>query len=128
MQINGAVFYYDYIDKQVLGTDIVPPFGTLNRLVNIPKSKVKGAELQLILRPTEGLTFNGGLTYVHSRIGNFTNIDPFGVSRNFIGEAFPTRRNGRDRLPWTTIFPSRESQRLRWGQCHHAQQDQWRAG
>ena len=89
VQINGAAFYYDYIDKQVLGSDNVPPFGTLNRLVNIPKSKVKGAELQLIVRPVTGLTLNAGLTYVHTRIGNFTNIDPFGVSRNFRGEAFP---------------------------------------
>jgi iron complex outermembrane recepter protein len=89
VQLNGAVFYYDYADKQVLGSDNVPPFGTLNRLVNIPKSKVKGAELQLIVRPVEGLTLNGGLTYVHTRIGNFTNIDPFGVSRNFSGEAYP---------------------------------------
>lgn len=89
VQVNGAVFFYDYADKQVLGSDNVPPFGTLNRLVNIPKSKVKGAELQLILRPVEGLTLNGGLTYVHTRIGNFTNIDPFGVSRNFQGEAYP---------------------------------------
>ena len=89
VQVNGAVFYYDYSDKQVLGSDNVPPFGTLNRLVNIPKSKIKGAELQLILRPFDGLTLNGGLTYVHSRIGNFTNIDPFGVSRNFSGESYP---------------------------------------
>ncbi|MGB5076837.1 MAG: TonB-dependent receptor [Sphingorhabdus sp.] len=89
VQVNGAVFYYDYADKQVLGSDNVAPFGTLNRLVNIPKSSVKGAELQLILRPVNGLTLNGGLTYVHSRIGNFTNIDPFGISRNFQGEAYP---------------------------------------
>lgn len=89
VQINGAAYYYDYIDKQVLGSDNVPPFGTLNRLVNIPKSRVAGAELQLILRPVEGLTLNGGVTYVGSRIGNFTNIDPFGVTRNFRGEAFP---------------------------------------
>jgi outer membrane receptor protein involved in Fe transport len=89
VQLNGAVFYYDYADKQVLGSDNVPPFGTLNRLVNIPKSKVTGAELQLILRPVQGLTVNGGLTYVRSRIGDFTNIDPLGATRNFKGEAFP---------------------------------------
>lgn len=89
VQLNGAVFYYNYIDKQVLGSDNVPPFGTLNRLVNIPKSKVTGAELQVVLRPVRGLTLNGGVTYVHSRIGNFTNIDPFGAARNFQGEAFP---------------------------------------
>jgi iron complex outermembrane recepter protein len=105
VQINGAVFYYDYSDKQVLGTDIVPPFGPLNRLVNIPKSKVTGAELQLILRPAQGLTLNGGLTYVQSRIGNFTNIDPFGVSRNFQGEAYPNTPKWQGSLAADYEFP-----------------------
>jgi iron complex outermembrane receptor protein len=105
VQVNGAVFYYDYADKQVLGSDNVPPFGTLNRLVNIPKSKVKGAELQLILRPVDGLTLNGGLTYVHTKIGNFTNIDPFGVSRNFQGEAYPNTPKWQGTLAADYEFP-----------------------
>ncbi len=105
VQINGAVFYYDYADKQVLGSDNVPPFGTLNRLVNIPKSKVSGAEAQLILRPVEGLTLNGGLTYVHSRIGNFTNIDPLGASRNFKGEAFPNTPKWQGSIAADYSFP-----------------------
>ncbi len=105
VQINGAVFYYDYADKQVLGSDNVPPFGTLNRLVNIPKSKVSGAEAQLILRPVEGLTLNGGLTYVHSRIGNFTNIDPLGASRNFEGEAFPNTPKWQGSIAADYSFP-----------------------
>ncbi|WP_417623134.1 TonB-dependent receptor [Parasphingorhabdus sp.] len=105
VQINGAVFYYDYADKQVLGSDNVAPFGTLNRLVNIPKSKIKGAELQLILRPVEGLTLNGGLTYVHTRIGDFTNIDPFGVSRNFEGEAYPNTPKWQGSLAADYEFP-----------------------
>jgi iron complex outermembrane recepter protein len=105
VQVNGAVFYYDYNDKQVLGTDIVPPFGPLNRLVNIPKSKVKGAELQLIVRPVDGLTLNGGLTYVHSRIGSFTNIDPFGVTQNFRGEAYPNTPKWQGSLAADYEFP-----------------------
>lgn len=105
VQLNGAVFYYDYADKQVLGTDIVQPFGPLNRLVNIPKSKVAGAEVQLVLRPVPGLTINGGLTYVHSRIDNFTNIDPFGVTRNFEGEAFPNTPKWQGSLAVDYQFP-----------------------
>ncbi len=105
VQINGAVFHYDYVDKQVLGSDNVPPFGTLNRLVNIPKSKVTGTEVQLILRPIKGLTVNGALTYVHSRIGNFTNIDPFGVTRNFEGEAFPNTPKWQGNLAVDYEFP-----------------------
>ena len=91
VQLNGAVFHYDYRDKQALGSVILTPniFGPLNLLVNIPKSKVTGAELQAVVRPVRGLTLNAGVTYVDSEIGNFTNFDPFGVVRNFQGEAFP---------------------------------------
>jgi len=105
VQVNGAVFYYDYADKQVLGSDNVPPFGTLNRLVNIPKSKVEGAELQLILRPVDGLTLNGGLTYLHTRIGDFTNIDPLGVSSNFQGESYPNTPKWQGTLAADYEFP-----------------------
>lgn len=105
IQLNGAAFYYDYSDKQVLGSDNVPPFGTLNRLVNIPKSKIKGAEVQVVFSPVEGLTLNGGLTYVHSRIGDFSNIDPFGVSRNFRGEAFPNTPKWQGSLAADYDFP-----------------------
>lgn len=105
VQINGAVFHYDYSDKQVLGSDNVPPFGTLNRLVNIPRSKITGAEVQLVLRPVRGLTINGGLTYVDSRIDSFTNIDPFGVTRNFEGEAFPNTPKWQGSLAVDYEFP-----------------------
>lgn len=91
VQLNGAVFHYDYRDKQALGSVILTPniFGPLNLLVNIPKSKVTGAELQAVVRPVSGLTLNAGVTYVDSEIGNFTNFDPYGAVRNFQGEAFP---------------------------------------
>jgi iron complex outermembrane receptor protein len=91
IQLNGAAFYYDYKNKQVLGSVVLTPdiFGPLNILTNIPKSRVAGAELDLTLRPMRGLTLNAGATYVDSRIGNFTNFDPFGVVANFEGEQFP---------------------------------------
>ncbi len=91
VQLNGAVFHYDYRDKQALGSVILTPdiFGPLNLLVNIPRSKVTGAELQAVVRPVTGLTLNGAVTYVDSEIGDFTNFDPFGTVKNFKGEAFP---------------------------------------
>lgn len=91
LQINGALFYYDYKDKQVLGSVVLTPdiFGPLNRLVNIPKSTVKGGELQLTARPISGLNINAGVTYVDSEIGDFSNFDPYGVVKNFNGETFP---------------------------------------
>lgn len=111
VQLNGAVFHYDYVDKQVLGSVVLTPdiFGPLNQLVNIPKSKVTGAELQLILRPVQGLTLNGGVTYVRSRIGDFVNFDPFGTVLNFKGESFPNTPKWQATLAADYEFPVSDS-------------------
>lgn len=91
LQLNGAVFYYDYKDKQTQGSVVLTPniFGPLNNLVNIPKSEIRGAELQTTWTPLRGLTLGAAGTYVDSKIGNFSNFDPYGVVRNFKGESFP---------------------------------------
>jgi len=89
LQLNGAAFYYDYKDKQVRGRVVVPVFGALEALVNVPKSKVQGAELQLNWLAMEGLTANVGVTYIDSEIEDFQNFDPYGRPANFDGESFP---------------------------------------
>lgn len=90
LQLNGAAFYYDYRNKQIRGRIIDPVLGGLNRLINIPKSRIAGAELQVVWEPVKGLTFNGGATYIGSKIlGNFTNYTPTGLAMLMSGEAFP---------------------------------------
>jgi outer membrane receptor protein involved in Fe transport len=90
LQLNGAIFYYDYDNKQIFGRVVVPIFGPLDALVNVPKSKIEGAELQAIWLPMRGLTLTASGTYIDSKIeDNFTNYDPFGNTGNFNGEAFP---------------------------------------
>ncbi|QKS01138.1 TonB-dependent receptor [Sphingomonas sp. CL5.1] len=91
LQLNGSLFYYDYTDKQTLGSVVLTPniFGPLNHLVNIPKSHVTGAELQLNWMPVAGLKLSADATYLDTKIGDFTNYDPYGVVRNFNGESFP---------------------------------------
>ena len=90
LQLNGAAFYYDYKDEQIRGRVIDPVLGGLNRLINIPRSRIAGAELQLIWEPTEGIVFNSGATYVGSKIkGDFTNFTPLGTEKVMAGEAFP---------------------------------------
>ncbi len=91
-QINGAVFYYDYRNKQLKGRSIATPniFGPLERLFNVPKSNIKGAEIQFDLRPTQGLNISIGATYIDSKVlGSFLNIDSYGTSRDFGGSPFP---------------------------------------
>jgi len=92
VQLTGAFFYYDYANKQVLGTAFIAPFGNLPELVNIPKSRVEGAELEATLRPVDGLRLSGGITFVDSRVLKDPNdpVDAFGVPTTFVGESFPS--------------------------------------
>jgi iron complex outermembrane recepter protein len=96
VQINGAAFYYDYTNKQLRGRvqDLI--FGQLEKLVNIPKSRIWGAELQAMWRPVEGLTLTGNGSYVNSRINpnpdgtDFSNFPQrVGPAIPFTGNAFP---------------------------------------
>ncbi len=90
LQLNGAVFYYDYRNKQILGRILDPLFGPLLKLVNVPKSDITGAELQLAWTPVRGLSISAGGSYIDSHIrDNFTNYNSNGVIQNFNGEAFP---------------------------------------
>lgn len=88
--LNGAVYYYDYTDKQVLGFTNDPTFGPLLRLNNVPESRVLGAEIDLMWEPVEGFVVNGALSHVDSEVTSpYVSQDAFGVDRNFEGEPFP---------------------------------------
>ena len=90
LQINGAVFHYDYRDKQVFGYFVDRVFGPINRLVNIPKSRINGAELEVSWRIAPGLTFNANGSYIASKIlDNYTNFNALAQSQNFGGQPFP---------------------------------------
>jgi iron complex outermembrane recepter protein len=89
LQLNGAVFYYDYQNKQLRGR-ILTGLGPLEGLVNVPKSHLYGAELEATWRPAHGLRISPSVGYIHSRIdGSFTNFGPDGQPGNFTGEPFP---------------------------------------
>ena len=96
LDLSGAVFYYDYKDKQILGYLQVPLFGNLPALVTIPKSHVTGGEINLNWRPVSGLTINGGVTYVDARVDHdaanaaqYNTRDPNGQNINIQGYRFP---------------------------------------
>ncbi len=91
VSVGGAVFYYDYRDKQTQGQKNLPPFGNLPFLVNVPKSRVVGAELDLTVRPVHGLTFTFGGTYVDSKVtGTAIVANPFTpVTSDAHGDVLP---------------------------------------
>ena len=89
--LNAAAFYYDYGDKQIRGRVIDFPnlFGPIDALVNIPKSRIWGSEVELTVRPTPGLTLSGNVTYLNSKILNFTGNDINGGFGSFGGDKLP---------------------------------------
>lgn len=64
LRLNGAVFYYRYQDQQFID---VNPDGT-QRLLNLPRSRILGAELELAARPVRAVTLTLGLGLLNSRI------------------------------------------------------------
>ncbi|MDE2411882.1 MAG: TonB-dependent receptor [Sphingomonadales bacterium] len=88
-EVTLAGFYYDYHDKQLRGRKPDPLFGTLDGLVQIPKSWVKGVEASLLARPVDGLTLSVGTTYIETRITEYSGFDASGAPTNFAGQQFP---------------------------------------
>lgn len=82
LSINGSAFYYDYKNKQLRAKFIDPIFGALDQLVNIPKSTVKGAELEINARPIDGLTLSASGVYLDAKVKNYTGV--VGLERDAI--------------------------------------------
>jgi iron complex outermembrane recepter protein len=63
----------------------------LDTLNNIPKSRVKGAELEAVWAPITGLRLQAAGTYLDARVIDYVGFDSVaGVpNRNFSGAAFP---------------------------------------
>ncbi|MDO7843124.1 TonB-dependent receptor [Sphingomonas immobilis] len=92
LQLNASGFYYDYTDKQLFGRQLDPLglFGSLIKLVNVPKSRVIGAEASAVLTPTRGLTLTGAISYIDSEVtDSFINYNNYGRVIDFKGLAFP---------------------------------------
>ncbi|GAB3373908.1 TonB-dependent receptor [Spongiibacter taiwanensis] len=76
-QLNSAVFYYEYDDKQVRGSVKDPVYNQLDRLVNIPESTIQGFELELTFTPIEGLMLRASGTYVETEVKEwYTFVNP----------------------------------------------------
>jgi iron complex outermembrane recepter protein len=72
LQVNAAVFRYDYTDIQV---EKVVGFAT--SVVNGPTAKIDGAELAVIVVPFTDLTIDGAVSWIDARYGTFEDDDPF---------------------------------------------------
>ncbi len=89
LQLNLAAFHYIYRDKQIRGLTLDPVFNQLEQLVNVPKARINGAEVEVTARPIRGLTLRGAVTYVDSKVLDFTGINNERVLADYRGSALP---------------------------------------
>jgi len=61
LTLNVAAFYQDFSDFQVLEFT-----GAQFSTFNVPKAQTKGIEIESVLRPTNNITLNGGLTLLEA--------------------------------------------------------------
>lgn len=73
-QVNVAVYYYDYKDKQVRRTFVVEgtPAGVTD---NASKASVKGVEVDFQFLPTTGLRIDGSVAYTDGQFDEYFSID-----------------------------------------------------
>ncbi|MBS0613676.1 MAG: TonB-dependent receptor [Proteobacteria bacterium] len=64
LQFNGAFFHYQYKNQQIVN---VYPNGQ-QPLINLGKSKIDGAELELVTRPARDLTLRAGLGILKTKV------------------------------------------------------------
>ncbi|MEN5146953.1 TonB-dependent receptor [Brevundimonas diminuta] len=74
LQLNAAAFYYDYRDQQLQGV-LYTQTGRVGRMINIPKSHIQGAELELRWRPTPNLTITQAVAYKYGEYDEFFFVD-----------------------------------------------------
>jgi iron complex outermembrane receptor protein len=75
--LNMAAFYYDYRNQQFINVD---PTTAAQTLLNIPKSRIYGAEAELNIRASEALSLRAGLGLLSARIqkGTVSGVDVAG--------------------------------------------------
>lgn len=78
LQINGALFYNDYEDRQFLVNRPSGSAETALALVvdNAADSTLWGGELEFTVLPMQGLTISGGLSYIDPEYEKFDSVNP----------------------------------------------------
>jgi len=81
LQINGAIYNYDYKNRQSLVIVEDPVLFLVGTLANIPQARITGAEMDFQWTPTDALAFRGGVSYMDTEIKHdLTNADVRGLA------------------------------------------------
>jgi outer membrane receptor protein involved in Fe transport len=82
VRLNGSAFYYDYRNQQVLGVIVDPQRGAIGRIINAPRSKIYGGELELTVAPTGRFQITQSIGYKFGRYVHFLDVDAASVAIN----------------------------------------------
>ena len=75
LRVNGAVFFYDYENQQIQGTEYSRETGQLGKITNVPKSEIYGGEIELTWTPFAGLTISQNYGYKEGEYSEYFAID-----------------------------------------------------
>jgi outer membrane receptor protein involved in Fe transport len=76
LRLNGAAYFYDYRDQQIQSAIFDPvSSAVVGKIVNAPESRIIGAELELLWRPTEQLTISQALGYAQGEFEEFRDLN-----------------------------------------------------
>lgn len=88
VQLNVSAFHYDYVNKQFFSfLPVLQGALVTATLVNIPKSTVDGADIEITAR-FGGLRVSGGATYIKTKVGKYVGFDFAGRPLDFSGKEF----------------------------------------
>lgn len=118
LRVNGAAFYYDYLDQQVGGTYVDPDFGPLGAIVNAPETEISGAEVEITWVPIDGLTISQSAGYTYGKYKKHFGVDGAATqalkdSRQAIEDA-EAEAEGRppQQVPWEAVFTDLSGNRI----------------
>lgn len=88
VQLNASAFHYDYVDKQFFSfLPVLQGALVTATLVNIPKSTVDGADIDITAQ-FGGLRLSGGATYIKTKVSQYVGFDFAGRPLDFSGKEF----------------------------------------
>ena len=81
LQLNGAVYAYEYDNRQSLVLTDDSVLFLVATLANVPESTITGAEMDFKWRPTDSLDIQGGVSYMDTKVKNtLVNADVRGLN------------------------------------------------
>jgi iron complex outermembrane receptor protein len=97
LELDSAAFYYDYQNQQFI--DVDPNTGA-QPLVNLPKSRIFGAELEIAARPVRNVRVTGGIALLNTKVQEGT-LDGQSIVGNSIVNA--PKYSGTLAVDWDVI-------------------------